>query len=297
MDFKNVDWNKAVQNTLADYEKSKSNSTNEKKEVDLRKYFTLSLDEKEKSGLRVFRILPLDDTGRWYDVVKFHSLKLGKRYVKLLDPAQDGEISPLNEIYTKMIKSDDPEQRKLASPYRSRDFYIVRGIERGKEDEGIKFFRFPKVGDGSGVMDKIQPLMKYMNDKNPGSGAFFNPINGSDLVINIIRDEVKKYTKVSQIIFDQNSPLSNDQDQMMGWLNDEMTWRDVFRKKPIEFLDIVAAGFEPVWDSEAKKFVGKNDDYTYQPQQTTYTATAEPQVTAPVELGETISIPTGDLPF
>ena len=38
MDFKNTDWNKAVQNTLADYEKRKtSDSSGERKEVDLSK--------------------------------------------------------------------------------------------------------------------------------------------------------------------------------------------------------------------------------------------------------------------
>jgi hypothetical protein len=308
MDFKNVDWNKAVQNSLADYEKSKSSATTtERKEVDLTKYFTLALGEKENSGTRIIRILPLDTEGKWYEIVKFHNLKIGKRWQKLYDPAQDGEESPLNDMY-KLLMKGDAEDKKIASNYRSRDFYIVRGIERGKEHEGVKFWRFPKVNDGSGIMDKIQPMMKFLNDKNPGSGAFFNPVAGRDLVISVVRDTSKGYTKVSQIIFDEPGAVSQDQEQMMGWLNDQMTWKDVYKKKPIEFLRIVAEGSEPVWDNEAKQFVAKIDDmgapaYTPSAPAASVNTSATPAYSQPVaepvptELGAAITLDTDDLPF
>jgi hypothetical protein len=305
MDFKNIDWNKAVQNSLADYEKSKSSATTtERNQVDLTKYFTLALGEKENSGIRTFRILPLDADGKWYDFVKFHNLKIGKRWNKLYDPAQDGEESPLNDMY-KLLMKGDSEDKKIANNYRSRDFYIVRGIERGKEHEGVKFWRFPKVSDGSGIMDKIQPMMKFLNDKNPGSGAFFNPIAGRDLVISVIRDTSKGYTKVSQIIFDEPAPVSQNQEEMMTWLNNTQTWRDVYRKKSIEFLRIVAEGSEPVWDSESKQFVAKVDDmgspaYNPSAQSTVPTNTpAQAQPVAesvPTALSEVI-VDTNDLPF
>ncbi len=299
MDYTNVDWNKAVQNSLADYEKSKNASTNtNRKEVDLTKYFTLALNDKENTGTRIFRILPLDADGKWYDLVKFHNLKIGKKWNKLYDPSQDGEESPLNDMYKLMIKGDS-EDKKIANNYRSRDFYIVRGIERGKEHEGIKFWRFPKVSDGSGIMDKIQPMMKFMNDKNPGSGAFFNPVMGRDLVITVMRDASKGYTKVSQIIFDEPSPLSADNAQMMGWLNDEQTWRDVYRKKPIEYLRIVAEGSEPVWDNETKQFVAKVEDsgYVSAPGISAQPQTAPVSESLPIELGEPMTLDTDDLPF
>jgi hypothetical protein len=308
MDFKNVDWNKAVQNSLADYEKSKSAATTtEKKEVDLTKYFTLALGEKENSGIRRFRILPLDADGKWYDIVKFHNLKIGKRWNKLYDPAQDGEESPLNDMYKLLIKGDS-EDKKIANNYRSRDFYIVRGIDRDKEHEGVKFWRFPKVNDGSGIMDKIQPMMKFLNDKNPGSGAFFNPMVGKDLVISVVRDPSKGYTKVSQIIFDESSAVSQNEEQTMTWLNDTQTWRDVYRKKPIEYLRIVAEGSEPVWDSESKGFIAKVEDSgvsSYAPQSQYTTAStntnspmqAKPaDESAPIALSQVI-VNTDDLPF
>ena len=307
MDYKNIDWNQAVQNTLADYEKAKTvRQGSERKEVDLSKYFTLALDEKANSGERVFRVLPLDQNGKWYEIGKFHNLKVGKNWSKLYDPSQDGEESPLNDMYKIYMNTGDDEDRKIAMPYKSREFYIVKGIERGKEHEGVKFWRFPKVKDGSGIMDKLVPLMNRLNDKNPGSGAFYRPDDlGRDIVISVVRDTVKNYTKVSQIMLEDPTPLSADAEQATEWLSNEMTWRDVWKKKPVEFLRIVAQGGEPIWDSESKQFVAKVDDMgagaygtPTPPAQSGYSAPEPTNSDDTQESGsEPVTLNVDDLPF
>jgi hypothetical protein len=306
MDFKNTDWNKAVQNTLADYEKAKTSATStERKEVDLRKYFTLALPDGKNSGELVFRIMPIsideDGVPRWYETAKFHNLKIGKKWTKLYDPEQDGEESPLNLMYRTLIKSTEKEDKTLANSYKSRDFYIVRGIERGKEHEGVKFWRFPKPNDGSGIMDKIAPMIKRLNEKNPGSGAFYNPNStGRDLVINIVRDLSKGYTKVSQIMFDEPNALSNDSNLVNEWLNDPLTWKELYKKKSLEYLEIVAQGGEPIWDSESKKFIAKADDYqipTHAAPSQSNTYKEPTDIMSNNDDSEPISIDTEDLPF
>jgi hypothetical protein len=303
MDYKNIDWNQAVQNTLADYEKAKTvKPKTERKEVDLTKYFTLALPEKVNSGQRIFRVLPLDESGKWYEIGKFHNLKIGKNWTKLYDPAQDGEESPLNDMY-KILIAGDKEDKQLASSYRSREFYIIKGIERGKEHEGVKFWRFPRVNDGSGIMDKLVPLMNRLNEKNPGSGAFYRPDDkGRDMVISVVRDTVKNYTKVSQIMFDDANALSENADDATSWLTNEMTWKDVWKKKPIDFLRIVAQGNEPVWDSEAKGFTAKVEDggaSTYNTPVAPGTSyQAAPMVDNHDHMGaEPVALNTDDLPF
>jgi hypothetical protein len=302
MDYNKIDWNQAVQNTLADYEKAKTTKPNsERKEVDLSKYFTLTLPDKVNSGERIIRILPIDTNGKWYEIGKFHSLKIGKNWTKLYDPAQDGEESPLNDMY-KILINGDKEDKTLANSYRSRDFYIIRCIERGKEHEGVKFWRFNKVNDGSGIMDKLVPLMKHLDNKKPGAGAIFRPdAEGRDITISLVRDVVKGFPKVAQIMLDDPSPLSTNADDATAWLSNEMTWKTIYKKKPIEFLRIVAEGFEPAWDSESKKFVAKSDDmggtttYVAPTKDTTY---AEPtDMSAPEDMGSPISLDTEDLPF
>jgi hypothetical protein len=42
---------------------------------------------------------------------------------------------------------------------------------------------------------------------------------------------------------------------MDGWLVDELTWKDVYSKKPVEYLEAVAVGETPMWSSELKKYV------------------------------------------
>lgn len=285
IDYKKIDWSKAATDTLADYETSKSKTTqnNQSSSVDLTKYFTIALDEGVQSGEKSVRILPnQDDPTKWYKVGYFHSLKVGKRYVKLYDPSQDGEASPLNDMYKFLMKSDDKEDKRLALSYKSRQFFIVRVIERGREHEGIKFWRFPVVQDGSGIMDKIAPLVKKY-------GAFWNPFEGFDITISTIRDKSKDskvgYTKVASIIPDRESKLSNDENQAVEWLGDPMSWTDVFKRKSIEYLTIVAEGSEPIWDAEQKGFIAKAEEGV-----STYTPTPKAVYEKPVAMTEEDSV-------
>jgi hypothetical protein len=283
IDYKKIDWSKAATDTLADYEKAKSKTTQttQSSSVDLTKYFTIALDEGAQSGEKSVRILPnQDDPTKWYKVGYFHNLKIGKRWTKLYDPSQDGEASPLNEMYKFLLKAEDKEERRLANNYKSRQFFIVRVIERGKEHEGVKFWRFPAVQDGSGIMDKIAPLVKKY-------GAFWNPFEGFDITISMIRDKSKDskvgFTKVASIIPDRESKLSEDENQAVEWLGDPMAWTDVFKKKSIEYLNIVAEGSEPIWDAEQKCFIAKVEDGV-----STYTPTPAPKSVyeAPVAMSE-----------
>ncbi len=257
MDYTKVNWNAAVQNTMADYEKNKANNTFEKKETDLTKYFSVALPDGVNAGEKILRLLPIsaDRPFEYFTTGRFHNLQIGKKWVKLYDPAQDGEESPLNDMY-KIYMEGDKDDRKIANNYKSRDFYIVRGIERGKEEEGVKFWRFPS-GDNC-IIPKLTPLMTHLEKKSPGAGAIWRPdALGRDIVITIVRDTVKKFSKVSQIITDDPSPLCVDQELADKWINDPLTWKDIYKKKSIDYLRIVAEGSEPVWDSEKGGFVAK----------------------------------------
>jgi hypothetical protein len=66
-----------------------------------------------------------------------------------------------------------------------------------------------------------------------------------------------------------------------------MAWTDVFKKKSIEYLNIVAEGSEPIWDAEQKCFIAKVEDGV-----STYTGSAAPtpkvkyETPAPVAMSE-----------
>ena len=48
--------------------------------------------------------------------------------------------------------------------------------------------------------------------------------------------------------------LSNDDAQTKDWTSDERTWKDVYSQKPVEYLEAISKGLDPVWDSELKKY-------------------------------------------
>jgi DNA topoisomerase-2 len=73
----------------------------------------------------------------------------------------------------------------------------------------------------------------------------------------------KEYTSVSTIMYDDVQPLSEDKGQMKEWINDELTWRDVYSKKPVEYLEAIAQGKTPKWDSEKGGYVyGDSEEST-----------------------------------
>jgi hypothetical protein len=42
---------------------------------------------------------------------------------------------------------------------------------------------------------------------------------------------------------------------MKEWMSDELTWRDVYSKKPVEYLEAIAQGKTPKWDTEKGGYV------------------------------------------
>jgi hypothetical protein len=300
MNYENVNWDLAVQNSLADYEKIKnSQGSSGSNSVDLKRYFSIALENNQKSGIKEFRVLPLDPSGKWYEVVRFHNLKVGDKWVKLYDPAQEGRRSPLNDTYNILIKGSK-EDKTLANNYRSREFYIMRGIERGKEHEGVKFWRFPLTKDGTGIMDKIIINMEYEKTRPNPMAPFFHPKEGYNLVIHTTKDPAKGYTKISQILFDTRSsgPISEDKSQMDAWLNDSTTWKDLYREKSVDYLEIVAQGFTPVWDKEASKFVAKSDYAMESDSQSTfYDMPTDISIQNTPESANTTPVDIDDLPF
>ena len=270
VDYTKLDYSNAVTGAFADYDKTKEPKQDYK--VDLKKYFSPSLAEGETSGEKQIRILPsTEDPMDFFITKNFQNLLVGGKYQKLYDPAQDGDESPLSEL-AKQLYADAKEEKdetkakaikKIANNYLPRKFYILRVIERGKENEGVKYWRINHVTDGTGVLDKIKPLVTRLNNKEAGLGAIWQPIRGRDLILSLGRDS-KGYTKILTIQTDDvESPISQDEKQMTDWLNDPTTWRDVYKKKPIEYLRIVAEGGTPTFNKEAGTFIAKieNDEH------------------------------------
>ncbi len=56
-------------------------------------------------------------------------------------------------------------------------------------------------------------------------------------------------------MYDDPSPVHEEKGTMDSWINDELSWRDVYSKKPEDYLEAIARGETPRWDSDAGKYV------------------------------------------
>ncbi len=252
--------NSVLDSVLAQYEKNSNptgNSTPRMSEEDrLKRYFTTLLGKNEKSGQKRVRILPTKDGSSPFVEVWYHEVLIDGKWQKLYDPGKnDGERSPLNEVYDELISTGKESDKKLASEYRSRLFYIVKLVDRDNEQDGPKFWRFKHNYKQEGILDKILPIWK-------AKGNVTDAENGRDLIIELSKAKTpqgKEYTVVQTIMYDDPAPLHTDKKQMDEWVKDETTWNDVYAKKPVEYLDAIANGQTPIWNSELKKYVYGED--------------------------------------
>ena len=245
---------------LAQYEKNQSSAGGQSKMTQderMKKYFALLLSDKEKSGQRRIRILPTPDGSSPFKEAWYHEIQVGGQWQKFYDPGKnDNERSPLNEVYEELMSTGKESDKELAKQYKSRKFYIVKVIDRDNEQDGPKFWRFKHNYKNDGILDKIIPIWR-------NKGDITDPEKGRDLIIELTKSKTgkgKEYTSVSTIMYDDVQPLSSDKDQMKEWLSDELTWNDVYSKKPVEYLEAIAQGKTPKWDSEKGGYVYGDDE-------------------------------------
>jgi hypothetical protein len=60
-------------------------------------------------------------------------------------------------------------------------------------------------------------------------------------------------------MYDDPAPVHDINQTVKEWLNDELTWTDVYSKKPVEYLEAIARGETPRWDSEKGGYVYENN--------------------------------------
>ena len=251
-----------LESVLAQYEKNKQvaggNSNKVSQEDRMKKYFTTLLPKGSRSGEKRIRILPTEDGSSPFKEVYYHELQVDGQWVKLYDPKQEGKRSPLNEVYEGLMMTGVEADKVLARQYRARKFYIVKVIDRENEQDGVKFWRFKHNSKGDGIYDKIMPLFT-------NKGDITDTEKGRDLIITLGLTKAgngKEYTAITSIIPEDITPLSNDVDTSKSWINDELTWADVYSKKPEEYLEMIAKGEVPKWDVETKKYVSNLSEET-----------------------------------
>ena len=180
---------------------------------------------------------------------------------KKLLAKQDQSIKGIRkENMTEAQKEINEANKKIfmeANKFEAKKFYILRGIDKGAEKDGVKFWRFKHSFTNQGTLDKLIPALQDFVDLNQVS--FFDVNNGTDLSITVgetmsNNPAIGTYKTITAINARGKSPLNQDPIVVRQWLEDPITWREVYTPKKAKGIDehrvleLIAEGNMPYWD-------------------------------------------------
>lgn len=296
--YQDIDYD--VAENAVEAEKTLNSKTENFNQVafDTKNYLNVRLDKGETEKTIKIRLLPFPDTKTPFLHIHMHTLRVPKEisasgwksYVCLektegLDTETLGTKCPFCDVAKAAFKEAkaelDPQKKEIlrqrGKENLSNEFVVMRCIERGKEDEGVKFWKtkiHQDKGDPYNLICTLAETRKrewFADKDNEGKDTKESNIlsineYGYDLQITIKKKtEVGKngqtVEKTSYQVTDAKkpSPLSADPEQAKKWVLDPKKWFEVFVPKPYDYLAIVMQGKLPWFDRGIGKWVSREE--------------------------------------
>lgn len=262
---------------------------NKEKVFDEKNYLNIRLSDNQTTKELKFRLLPIDgESNTPFKKIHVHTVKVPKEvspsgwksYICIektegIDRNIYGSKCPFcemnREAYKKFTEATEPtikeRWKKISLDNIPKEACIVRGIERGAEEDGPKFWKFNIRKDKTDPKGQIMELYKTRLEESREEGLEDENIldinTGKDLKITISlasdNNQGENRTSVKIVDYGKNKPLSTDVNQMLEWVNDSKKWSDVFTIKPYDYLSVILEGEIPFYDKTLNKWVKKMD--------------------------------------
>lgn len=251
---------------------------------DVKNYLNIKLGPNEATKTLTIRLLPMDlKTGNPFARVHVHNVKVPQEMVKPgdkpyksficlkknrdIDHDKFGSKCPYCDLnytaYQESVSTDDPAKKKMYQKISlenlAQEAVIVRCIERGKEDEGVKFWKFNIRSDKTDPYNQIINLYNLRKENAERKGKTENILDiyeGRDLNVTITAEGTSAPTIVDD---SDRSPLSENEEQMREWIFDPKKWQDVFTCKPFEYLSLVSQMRIPWFDKANGMWIDKDE--------------------------------------
>ena len=282
MNNKNFSVNIDAEAVKTQYEQEQKTFIPKKTQFNEKNYLQARLTNNETSKTLTIRLLPFSpEGGSPFKKVFMHTVKVNKEvapngwktFVCPTHNKKDGNVMgdgcPFCETSAKAreLKSkslDEPTKKKYGDVEflnKVKEMWIVRCIERGHEDDGVKFWLFNSSKKKDGVYDKIMNLARIRSEAAARKGntySIFDLNNGLDLIITLTRTADNK-TSIQIVDDGFPSPLTDNYELGMSWIQDEKNWYDVYTVKSYDYMTIIAMGGVPVFNKELGKYVDKEE--------------------------------------
>lgn len=251
---------------------------------DAKNYLNTRLSDGETEKTLTIRLLPMDlETGNPFAIIHTHNVKVPQSMVKTgekpyktyiclnrtkdIDVEKFGRKCPFCEInkkaYEESTKTTDPVIKKnlqeISIANLPKESVICRCIERGKEDEGVKFWKFNIRSDKTDPYNQIIKLVNLRRENAERKGKVENILdiyNGRDITITFTEGGTSAPTIVDDM---DRSPLSENEELMRQWIYDSKKWQGVFTCKPYEYTSLVAQMKTPWFDRANGVWVDKDE--------------------------------------
>lgn len=263
-------------------EEQKQFSNTKKTAFNVKNYLPARLESNEQQKTMTIRLLPFSpEGGSPFFKVFTHTVRVNKSvapngWKTFICPVKNkneegeawGDKCPFCELSSrakeaKFSATDESMKKKYGEiefSNKAKEEWIVRCIDRDHEEDGVKFWMFPATTKNKdGVYDKIINLANQRAASAAKKGnnySIFDLNNGMDLIITLSRTSTNK-TSIQVVDEGMPSPLSEDYELGMKWINDEKKWNEVYTVKPYDYMDIITKGGAPVYDKEQKCYVDK----------------------------------------
>lgn len=282
MDNKNFSVNIDAEEVNNQYEQEQKALTPTKTQFNEKNYLQARLSDKETSKTLTIRLLPFSpEGGTPFKKVYMHTVKVNKEvspsgwktFVCPPHNKKDGEVMgdacPFCETsakarelkYNALDEGTKKRYGDIEFLNRVKEMWIVRCIERGHEEDGVKFWLFNTSKKKDGVYDKIMNLARIRSEAAARKGnnySIFDLNNGLDLIITLTKTADNK-TSIQIVDDGFPSPLTEDYEQGMKWIQDTKQWNEVYTVKSYEYMSIIALGGVPVFNKELNKYVDKDE--------------------------------------
>ena len=282
MNNKNFSVNIDAEEVKNQYEEEQKTFTPKKTQFNEKNYLQARLGDNETTKTLTIRLLPFSpEGGSPFKKVFMHTVKVNKEvsssgWKTFVCPTHNmkngssmGDKCPFCETSAKAreLKSkslDEPTKKKYGDIEflnKVKEMWIVRCIERDHEEDGVKFWLFNSSKKKDGVYDKIMNLANRRAASAAKKGnvySIFDLNNGLDLDITLTKTTDGK-TTIQVLDAGSPSPLTEDYDLGMKWIEDEKKWYDVYTVKSYDYMTIIAMGGVPIFNKELNKYVDKDE--------------------------------------